>query len=105
MEYTNFFPVNKFSLGYKYFCYFDVKDYLADALFLRHKVRVKYKLEFLKQGTNYLAVLCKVHKKDVEEFVNALEELKTKMLLLGHTNYPEFCAEINQKMLGVEERI
>lgn len=98
MEYQNFYPVNKFSLSGRYFCFFDVKDYLADALFVRHKVRVRFKKEYWKQGTDYVAILCKVHKRDVEEFVKALEELKRKMLLLGYTGYQELCEEIGEKM-------
>ena len=35
-----------------------------------------------------------MRKSDEAELVEALEELKSKMLLLGYTNYPEFCTEI-----------
>ena len=39
-------------------------------------------------------VFCKVLKKDVERFEEALERLKDKMLLLGHKDYPDACGEI-----------
>ena len=34
--------LEKFSLLYDYYAYFDTKEYLADSLFIKHKVRVHY---------------------------------------------------------------
>jgi len=50
--------------------------------------------EYEKQGTKFLIIFCKIRKKDENEFIKALNELKSKMLLLGYANYPRFCAEI-----------
>ena len=33
MEYNNYIPLEKISIRYKYFCFIDTKEYLADALF------------------------------------------------------------------------
>ena len=37
MEYKNYIPLEKISLRYKYFCFIDTKEYLADALFIKNK--------------------------------------------------------------------
>lgn len=41
-------------------------------------------------------VLCKVRKKDAERFEEALDRLKSKMLLLGYRDYPDVCSEITK---------
>ena len=41
-----------------------------------------------------IIVFCKVLKRDVARFEEALERLKDKMLLLGHKDYPAACGEI-----------
>lgn len=96
MEYYNYFSVKKFSIMYEYFCFFDVKKYLADNLFIRHRVKVFFMEEFHKQGTDFLMIICKVRRCDVGKFQRALEELKNKMLLMGYPDYPEFCARMNE---------
>ena len=34
--------LEKFSLLYDYYAFFDTKDYLADSLFIKHKVHVHF---------------------------------------------------------------
>ena len=45
MGYSNYIPLKNFSLKYKYFCYFDTRDYVADNLFAKNNVSVKYEKE------------------------------------------------------------
>lgn len=87
----NYWKIISFSLLYDYFAYIDTKDYLADQLFIRHKVRVWFGKQFEKKGSPFILVLCKVRKKDVDRFLDALSEMENKMLLSGHRDYPEFC--------------
>lgn len=101
MRYNNFIPIEKFSFRYKYFFFIDTKSYLADALFIKHKVRVWFKQEYCKEKNEFVFIFCKVRKNDVEKFTNALEELKDKMLLLGHSNYQDFCEKFNEDMLAL----
>ena len=42
-----------------------------------------------KNDSPYCIVFCKVLKKDVVRFEEALGKLKDKMLLLGYNDYPE----------------
>ena len=53
-----YLPLQKLSLRYAYFMYFDVKPYLADQLFIRRKVRVWFDGEYVKVDYPYTMVLC-----------------------------------------------
>lgn len=103
MRYNNYFPIEKFSFRYRYFFFIDTKGYLADALFIKHKVRVWFKQEYCKEKSEYVFIFCKVRKNDVEKFTNALEELKDKMILLGYTKYQELCEEFCKNILERKE--
>lgn len=104
MRYSNFIPIDKFSFRYKYFFYIDTKRYLADALFIKHKVRVWFKQEYSKENNEFVLIFCKVRKTDAEKFTTAVEELKNKMILLGYYNYQEFCEEISESILALRKR-
>ncbi len=91
MEFENFLDIRKFSLRNDYYCFVDTGEYLADGLFVRNRVRVDFKREFAKEGDTYRLIYCRARKKDRERFLDALEQLKNKMLLCGHTDYGEFC--------------
>ena len=79
--------VSPLSLFFDYYLFFDTNQYLADQLFIRHKVRVWFDREYVKDGSPYCAIFCHVRKKDVLRFLNALAELKNKMILCGHPDY------------------
>lgn len=98
-----YWTISKFSFGslfYDYFVFFDTKPYLADQLFIRHKVRVWFDREYAKDGSPYLAIFCRVRRKDVPKFLAALEDLKNSMMLCGHPHYVE---EISSYMGEMEK--
>ena len=99
MEYNNCIPLEKVSLRYKYFCFVDTKEYLADALFIKYKVRVWFQEEAYKPNTDFVIIFCKVKKSDTKKFLEALGELKKKMIFLGHPNYQNFCKEFCKNFL------
>ena len=82
------------------FAFVDTKDYLADQIFIRHKLRVYFGYEFANnEGKHdYLIIFCKVKKKDVEEFDKCMKELQNKMLLLGYTDYVDFATDLVNKI-------
>lgn len=96
-----YWTLEKFSLQYDYFVFFDDLAHLADQLFIKHEVRVRFEREYAKAGCPYLAVFCHVKKKDVPKFLAALEDLKNSMMLCGHPNYIE---EISSFMDAMEKR-
>ena len=87
-----------FSLFYNHFAIIDTDEYLADALFVRHKVRVWFGAKFGKDDTPYRVIMCKCRKKDTPRFLDAIKELPNKMLLCGYQDYLTFCAELRNKM-------
>ena len=95
-----YWTIKKFSLRYDYFLFFDTTPYLADQLFIRHKVRVWFDREYAKDGSPYLAIFCHVKKKDVPEFLSALEDLKKSMILCGH---PKYQGEVSLFMDDIEK--
>ena len=106
MKQKLYFPIRKLSLRYAYFAYFDTKDYLADPLFMRHKVRVWYGKHFAKKGSPYLGIICRVRKCDVPQFQEALEELENSMLICGYTDYESKVSAVVKNIkrtLGVED--
>ena len=72
------------------FAYIDTTGYLADRIFI---VRVKFCGDYKHREKNYVVVICKVKKKDVPMFLQALKELKNRAILMGNTDYETFCKE------------
>lgn len=89
--------LEKFSLFYDYYAFIDTQNYLADNLFIKHKVTVHFMQEYYHPDTEYIVILCKCRKKDSERFCTALEELPNKMLICGHPDYIDFCKEAHIK--------
>lgn len=98
-----YWKINRFSFGsllFDYFLFFDTTPYLADQLFIRHKVRVWFDREYSRKGSPYLAIMCHVRKRDAAKFDEALEDLKKNMVVCGHPHYEE---EINKSLDAIEE--
>jgi hypothetical protein len=102
MEFCNCIDVKKFSFRYKHFCFIDTKEYAADALFAKYKVHVRFGSEYRKEGSNFCFIFCKVPKKEADIFKEALEELKRKILLLGHSEYPKVCESFMTDLIKLQ---
>mgnify|MGYP006914575442 FL=1 len=83
---------------YKQYMYVDC-NYLADDLFIKNKITVKFEGDFTKDDSDYIFVYCKVKKKDHDKFIKTLGELKNKMLIMGYSDYESFCEEQINKIL------
>ena len=73
----------------------DCDEYLADQLFIKHKVPVKFGKEYRKNDSRYCVISCKIRKRYEEEFKKALAEMDNKMILRGYTDYADFCENFN----------
>lgn len=62
MSEKNYWKLQKFSIFYTYYAFIDSQDYLADQLFVKHKVKVDFGKEYCHKGSNYLVIFCKVRK-------------------------------------------
>lgn len=96
-----YWTIEKFSLCYVYFLFFDVERYLADQLFVKRKVRVWFGPEYKREDSPYIAISCHVKKKDVPAFLEALEELKKSMIICGYADYE---SEVDAFMTRVEQQ-
>ena len=84
-----FLPIEKFSLFHRYYLFFDTEGRLAIPLFNRHHVRITAARQFRRESFSFVAVLCRVPKKDATRFDLAMEDLKKSMLITGHRTYQE----------------
>ena len=90
----NYWKLDGFSPVTIPYVYVDHNSYLADSLFAQRKIVMKFKGEMERTDSSYCIIFCKVLKRDVQKFEDALEKLKDKMLLLGHSDYGDVCDEL-----------
>ena len=84
--------------GRTHYLYADCKDYLADSLFYKRKIPVRFKGEFHNPAKVYLVIHCTIKKKYENEFEEALKELYEKMDYYGWNDYAEFCEELEGRV-------
>ena len=93
MEQKNWINLTVSPSLYSHYAYFDLEDHLADSLFARQHVAVKYEQEFVNPINHYRLVICRVLPWHREGFLKAMSELPCKMNLLGFNDYQDFCRE------------
>lgn len=76
------------------YIYLDTDEYLAKSLFIRHLIHVRKEGIMARENEKYQLVILKVLKKDEQKFLQAMEELKGKMLLFGHRDYESHGGEM-----------
>ena len=52
-EIKNYISLEHFSLRYKYFAFLDAGEYLADGLFIKHQVTVRFGMEYAHPDAPY----------------------------------------------------
>ena len=101
--------MNYIALGgllFQRYAYVDLnvnENYVADSLLYRHKIPVKFMDEYVREEDRYRIIFCRIPKKFRAAFEKAMEELTTKMNLLGHTDYEDYC-ETLMKELEIAKR-
>ena len=48
-------------------------------------------------------ITCKVRKRDLPRFLEALEELPNKMLLCGHSDYIDYCNRLWESLVQAKD--
>ena len=92
-EQKNWFNLTVSPSLYCRYAYIDLEDHLADSLFERENVAVKYEQEFVNPVNNYRLVICRVLPWHRDGFLKALSRLPNKMNLLGFNDYQQFCRD------------
>lgn len=98
MAYKNYIEIRKISLLYYHYCFVDTNEYLADGIFYKNRITVRFGAEFVREGISYRFIFCKIRKKDRNIFLQSMEELKKKMLLTRNVDYERFCEKIIMSM-------
>lgn len=96
----NYFRFTDFSLIFRHYAYIDVADYYADEYLKQRKIFVVFGKEATHPDHGYRVIFCKVPKWQEHKFEMAMEELKHRMLICGHTDYLEFCGDLAKKMMN-----
>ena len=97
-EVKNYLSLERFSLRHKCFAFLDTGEYLADGLFIKHQVAMKFMQEYGRGDSPYLMIFCRIKKRDESAFLEALRELPNKMLLCGYPDYPAQCHDFMDKI-------
>ena len=95
MNLEQLFEIKNNVTFYIFLYIFDCDEYLADQLFIKHKVPVKFGKEYCKNNSRYCVISCKIRKRYEEEFKKALAEMDNKMILRGYTDYADFARIFN----------
>ena len=77
----------KFRIKY---AYFDNKEHLAEYIFFKHNIPVKFKHDFSSPEIKYEVITCSIWWYDRQKFERALLELQNSMLIRGYNDYIDF---------------
>lgn len=93
MDSKNYAQISKNGLFYTWYMFADIPKYMADDIFINHKLRVHFSREFKKEinGQEYVIIFCKIRKNKKQIFEECMSELKRKMLIFGYDGYQEAC--------------
>lgn len=97
----NYMKLKSYSPFMSSYVFLDCGEYLADQLFIKNKVPVKFGNEYARDDSRYRIIFCKIRKKYENNFLKALSEMYNKMILRGYEDYQEFCGEFNEMMMNV----
>lgn len=83
----------KYEMTSKYeYMYLDIPQFISKQMFKDAKLRVEFnKNQFKRKGTEYRIIFCTIRKKDEQKFIEIMDELKKKILIMGHNDYLDVC--------------
>lgn len=93
-------PLNYIRLRsfFPFFCryaFLDTGEYLSDRIFAEKGLWVSTGIEFLHESNGYRIVFCRILRWQKKGFMQAMEELGRRMLLMGHQDYDSACREFS----------
>ncbi|MDD3335693.1 MAG: MFS transporter [Eubacteriales bacterium] len=98
MAVKHYIRLDGWTLRYAHFVIVDTLNYYVDQLFIKHHVTVCFGAEYQHPDAPYLIIFCKVRKRDVSRFLDAVAELPRKMLLCRHPDCESFCEVFLERM-------
>ena len=82
------------------YLYIDLPDCPGEASLKKQGVRVKSATYYSRKSedTDYTLVKAVIRREDKQKFVDAMEDLKRKMLIFGRLDYEAFCGRVFREM-------
>ena len=80
------------------YAYLDLPENLAASVLHKNDVRYRFDRLMTREDTDYVLIQMLIKTEDKEKFLNAMEDLKTKMLLCGHLDYETKAGELIREL-------
>lgn len=78
--------------------YVDCPQYLSFNIFDKYGVR-PFCMRFLEGDIiKYAGILCRIRKRQLDDFLVCMEELQRNILICGYTDYEEFCRDFQKEL-------
>ena len=81
-------------LFHAYYAIFDDQFSMANLLLMKYNIKVKFKEAYARPGAKYVMHICRVRKRDEEDFLTVMETLPDVMKECGYTDYEEYCMSL-----------
>lgn len=98
MKGDNYMSLIRKTSTHRWFMFIDCEERYADRIFIQNKFRVYFHGDYKAKGEKYMPIMCSVRKKDVGKFIESMDALTNKMLLMGYTDYKEWCVDFLHKI-------
>ena len=80
--------------------YIDTTDFSADKIFQNMELQIKRLATYQNnERGNYLIIMAKIRKEDIDKFVICMEQLQNNNLIIGNTDYVKDCTSIMKEIL------
>lgn len=102
---TNYVKVGMDGWLYTYYMYADLSEYMADDIFINHRLTVHFQKEFTKEidGEKYVVIFCKFRKNKKDVFLKCMDELNKKILITGHNSYNKIREDLGNVAYELEQ--
>lgn len=95
----NHIPIGRSGRFFSHYVYADLKDYVADQIFLDNDLRhIRFREEFQKtiNEEEYVIVFCRIRTKDIDKFKKCMDQLQKKIRVCGYLGYEEVCDQLEK---------
>lgn len=92
---NNYIEIRSWSPFSAQFLYFDLPEYVADNVFGQVGLIPRFYEHLEREGSPYILIRCRVSRKDVHKFHQAMAQLKKNMIIMGHDDYETLCTEVD----------
>lgn len=93
----NYVEIRSYHPFRRQYMYLDLPEYLADRIFIRHKLKVKFHRGEHHSPTGQLVfVRCSIHRKNRKVFEECMKELADTAAMAGCREYAQICRQLEE---------